>query len=391
MKRGREACRCAAAAACRRTSRPRCATCARASTRRAIAAAERLATARARRASPRRCRACSRSPKTSTRACAPRPCARCKSSATARRLPRAARAARRRRSAGARARGGRARPHRRRRAPAMRCGRALRSPHPEVRFQAPLSYLEACAEPQLSALTPLMRDEDPKVRANTARCLAQFGDDARAELRRALADADAGVRAEAALALARAGRRAGRRTRSRRRSLIPSSSVEVLDAIGTLRSAARCAPRWRRSPRACFKPLRAEGRGRARAGPARRCARRPSAARGAARVPQRRPQLRGAGRRASSSVHELVAGAGAPGAPACAAPTPRCWSRRWPRCCRGRAARARGLALLARRSDAAGERRGPPLDAQKGGRSVGCRRPDRSVFQHSPRQAFQID
>lgn len=82
---------------------------------------------------------------------------------------------------------------------------ALRSRHAEVRFQAPLSYLEACAEPQLSALTPLMRDEDPKVRANTARCLAQFGAGARADLRRAEADANAGVRAEAALALARMG------------------------------------------------------------------------------------------------------------------------------------------------------------------------------------------
>ena len=109
---------------------------------------------------------------------------------------------------------------------------ALRSRHAEVRFQAPLSYLEACAEPQLSALTPLMRDEDPKVRANTARCLAQFGDDARAELRRAVSDADPGVRVEAALALARLGEPPDA-ARSQRRSLTRSSLGEVLDAIGT--------------------------------------------------------------------------------------------------------------------------------------------------------------
>jgi HEAT repeat protein len=82
---------------------------------------------------------------------------------------------------------------------------ALRSRHPEVRFQAVASYVSACAEPQLSALKPLLRDEDAKVRANALRSLARFGAQARAELRRALDDAENGVRAEAALGLARLG------------------------------------------------------------------------------------------------------------------------------------------------------------------------------------------
>jgi HEAT repeat protein len=82
---------------------------------------------------------------------------------------------------------------------------ALRSRHPEVRFQAVVSYVETCPEPQLSALKPLLRDEDAKVRANAARAAARLGDEARAELHRALADADAIVRAEVALGLARIG------------------------------------------------------------------------------------------------------------------------------------------------------------------------------------------
>ncbi len=114
---------------------------------------------------------------------------------------------------------------------------ALRSRHAEVRFQAPLSYLEACAEPQLSALTPLMRDEDPKVRANTARCLAQFGTDARADLRRAIADDDAGVRAEAALALARLGETPDASALAPALA-DPELVVEVLDAIGGLQLRA---------------------------------------------------------------------------------------------------------------------------------------------------------
>lgn len=82
---------------------------------------------------------------------------------------------------------------------------ALRSGHPEVRFQAVVSYLDACETPQLSALKPLLLDEDPKVRANTARCLTHFGEQARGELQRALRDSHPPVRAEAALAVARLG------------------------------------------------------------------------------------------------------------------------------------------------------------------------------------------
>lgn len=82
---------------------------------------------------------------------------------------------------------------------------ALRSRHPEVRFQAVTSYVEACAQPQLSAIAPLLRDDDAKVRANALRSLTRFGDDGLGDLRRALADGDAGVRAEAALGLARLG------------------------------------------------------------------------------------------------------------------------------------------------------------------------------------------
>jgi HEAT repeat protein len=82
---------------------------------------------------------------------------------------------------------------------------AMRSRHPEVRFQAVVSYLEVCPHAQLSALKPLLRDEDAKVRANAARSATHFGDEARAELRIAIRDDDAGVRAEAALGLARLG------------------------------------------------------------------------------------------------------------------------------------------------------------------------------------------
>jgi len=82
---------------------------------------------------------------------------------------------------------------------------ALRSRYPEVRFQAALSYVQVCEQPELPALAPLLRDADAKVRANTARALANVGAAAAPELRRAQGDADGAVRAEAALALLRLG------------------------------------------------------------------------------------------------------------------------------------------------------------------------------------------
>jgi len=110
---------------------------------------------------------------------------------------------------------------------------AMRSRHPEVRFQAVVSYVEACAEPQLSALKPLLRDEDGKVRANAARSATHFGDEACGELRIAIADPDAGVRAEAALGLARLGE-APDPDALRCAFADPELLPEVLDAIATL-------------------------------------------------------------------------------------------------------------------------------------------------------------
>jgi len=109
---------------------------------------------------------------------------------------------------------------------------AMRSRHPEVRFQAVVSYVEACAQPQLSALKPLLRDEDAKVRANAARSASHFGDGARAELRLAIADPDAGVRAEAALGLARLGE-APDPDALRSAFTEPELLPEALDAVAT--------------------------------------------------------------------------------------------------------------------------------------------------------------
>jgi HEAT repeat protein len=113
--------------------------------------------------------------------------------------------------------------------------RALRSPYPEVRFQAVASLAESDERQpaDVRAMLALLHDADAKVRANTARSLARLGAEVNAELRAVLADTDAFVRAEAALALARTGDGSG--SDALREALQdPELVVEALDAIGTL-------------------------------------------------------------------------------------------------------------------------------------------------------------
>jgi HEAT repeat protein len=114
---------------------------------------------------------------------------------------------------------------------------ALRSRHAEVRFQAVASYVEACAQPQMSALKPLLRDEDAKVRANALRSLARFGVEGRAELQRALEDSEREVRAEAALGLARLGE-APAPDALRHALDDPELLPDALEAIGALQLQA---------------------------------------------------------------------------------------------------------------------------------------------------------
>jgi HEAT repeat protein len=114
---------------------------------------------------------------------------------------------------------------------------ALRSRHPEVRFQAVASYVKACAQPQLSALKPLLRDDDAKVRESALRSLARFGAEGRAELQRALGDGEAGVRAEAAIGLARLGE-APPPDALRPALDDPELLPDALDAIGALQMQA---------------------------------------------------------------------------------------------------------------------------------------------------------
>jgi HEAT repeat protein len=112
--------------------------------------------------------------------------------------------------------------------------RALRSPNPELRFQAATSLAEVGDAEDVSALSAALRDDDDKVRANAARGLARFADTARDALREALGDADLDVRIEAALALSRAGDAAGAPAL---RAAIDRAeyAIEALDAVGALR------------------------------------------------------------------------------------------------------------------------------------------------------------
>jgi HEAT repeat protein len=82
---------------------------------------------------------------------------------------------------------------------------ALRSEHPEVRFQAIESYLDHAAEPSLEPLLPLLDDPDARVRENASLALDRFGDAAIAPLQRMLEDPVTSVVEGAALALARLG------------------------------------------------------------------------------------------------------------------------------------------------------------------------------------------
>jgi len=82
---------------------------------------------------------------------------------------------------------------------------ALSSEHPETRFQAVVSFVELCPD-DVSPLAPLVRDEDPMVRANTATALADSAAlDADSLLRQCLIDHNPQVRRRAAVALALRG------------------------------------------------------------------------------------------------------------------------------------------------------------------------------------------
>jgi HEAT repeat protein len=124
--------------------------------------------------------------------------------------------------------------------------RALRSAHPEVRFQAVASLAEAGDASDTPALTAMLRDADPKVRANTARSLSRLGAadsatapalrggaSAHADLRALLSDTDSDVRIEAALTLARAGDASGA---DALRAAIDDTeyALEALDAVAAL-------------------------------------------------------------------------------------------------------------------------------------------------------------
>ncbi|HKP56927.1 MAG TPA: HEAT repeat domain-containing protein, partial [Polyangiales bacterium] len=97
---------------------------------------------------------------------------------------------------------------------------ALRSEHPELRFQA-LAAAAAGGDPQLAAhVTRMLRDEDPYVRASAviaARSLPR-SDALSAKLKAALDDADIKVRRQAGIALASFGD--------------PAGTEALLDAIG---------------------------------------------------------------------------------------------------------------------------------------------------------------
>ena len=104
----------------------------------------------------------------------------------------------------------------------------------EVRFAALQSYLDACAEPDASALLVRFTDPDPAVRAMAVRCSRVLGERAKDALLAAIDDADVETRAEAALALCALGDASGLRGLYEALDL-PELQLEALDAIGTLR------------------------------------------------------------------------------------------------------------------------------------------------------------
>lgn len=110
---------------------------------------------------------------------------------------------------------------------------ALQSDDAAVRFQAVASYFEVSTTPDSARILPLLADPDPKVRAHTARNLARLGDVAIAGLRRTLGDDSLHVRIEAALALSRFDDTAGAAV-LREALDLPEFLDEALDAIGAL-------------------------------------------------------------------------------------------------------------------------------------------------------------
>jgi HEAT repeat protein len=115
---------------------------------------------------------------------------------------------------------------------------ALGSPHPELRFQAVAGLAEHAVPADLPLLAHISSaDPDPKVRAQTARCLRQFGLAASSALHGCLRDPGASVRAEAAISLASLGDATGVEALGEAVE-DPEFTIEVLDAIAGLRLQA---------------------------------------------------------------------------------------------------------------------------------------------------------
>jgi HEAT repeat protein len=119
---------------------------------------------------------------------------------------------------------------------------ALGSPHPELRFQAIAGLAGHAVPADLPLLARTSRaDPDPKVRAQTARCLREFGMSASRALHPCLRDPSASVRAEAAISLASLGDSTG--VEALRDAVgDPEFTLEVLDAIAGLRLQALREP-----------------------------------------------------------------------------------------------------------------------------------------------------
>ena len=108
---------------------------------------------------------------------------------------------------------------------------------PEVRFQAATSAAELCGERARAGLSALVADDDAKVRANAVAALGTLERHAPTleRLVRTISDADAEVRLEAALVLARF--RDPRGVGVLRASLRDAArNFEVMDALGALGS-----------------------------------------------------------------------------------------------------------------------------------------------------------
>ena len=134
---------------------------------------------------------------------------------------------------------------------------ATTSEHPEVRFQAVMSYTEACPEPLPAVVLRCLRDDDARVRAHAARAARTLGPDAVGPLRAAQDEHAVRVRAEAALSLHALGEPAEPTALAAALDQ-DDLTLEALDAIGAGRVVALrplvaalasrvLGPRWRKA------------------------------------------------------------------------------------------------------------------------------------------------